>query len=286
MKKVCISAVLMFVCGIAVVCRLSWLEHEKGDKGYLDALRKRCSQRRENLSIDFDLPSGHVPPCKWADESECRYLNLVWAEATTNLVDGNVEDMERNVSFVSERMKSICHEQWPDIVRPFYALLKDRLCKKGPYGAFSTEDEFNSYMAATLRAMYLMGDVEMQSYSPWSSASWWESDALLAIKAYGKQFADSGRNDLVQCADRFIEELIDRIESVSGLTRQYMHFDLKLQMKLVEEGVSTREQVIRGVRSVAYPLKVAGYVPKWLDEEFPLPQNCDDAMRKSGDVHN
>ena len=46
-----------------------------------------------------------------------------------------------------------------------------------------------------------------------------------------------------------------------------MGSDLKGQMLLCERGYSTRENVIRGVRTLArYLENTTGYIPKWLDE--------------------
>jgi hypothetical protein len=89
----------------------------------------------------------------------------------------------------------------------------------------------------------------------------------MTLKAYQQLFSESGRTHLAACASRFIDQLVEQIESDEGLTRQYMNYlrarDIKVQ---VEEGHVPRDVVIRGIRSHADLLRVAGYIPKWLEE--------------------
>ena len=80
-------------------------------------------------------------------------------------------------------------------------------------------------------------------------------------------FPESGQTRLEVCAERFIDQLVEQIESDEGLTRQYMEYlrarDIKVQ---VEERHVPRDVVVRGIRSHADMLRVAGYAPKWLEE--------------------
>ena len=82
-----------------------------------------------------------------------------------------------------------------------------------------------------------------------------------------KKFTTEERGDFISVARELEEMIINQIESDDGLTRRYMNADLKMQMLLYERGYSTRENVIRGVRTDAWHLEnTAGYIPKWLDE--------------------
>ena len=90
---------------------------------------------------------------------------------------------------------------------------------------------------------------------------------MMTLKAYQRLFSESRRDNLAACAEKLIDQLVRQIESEEGLTRQYMNYlrerDLKVQ---VEERHVPRDVVLRGIRSHADLLKVAGYVPKWLEE--------------------
>ena len=278
MKKTYILPVLVLaVCGTAMICHFARPRPVKHDAVYWRSVQQELLRKGEKLSIDWDMPPGYVPPYKWADDAERKYLNSLWAGAATNLVELSVKDMEEKISLVTERMKSVCPEQWDGIVSPFYSLLRSRVDRKSIPDKFSEATDFHAYMEATLRGMNLIGEIELQSCTLHAPTAWWECNALSTLKEYRKRFTDTDRKSLAECAESFIAQLISQIESEQGLTRRYMHAAMKFQMQLVDSGVSTRESVIRGVRADAYALvKVAGYIPKWLDEEFPLPAKSEE----------
>ena len=258
-KHILLPLLIVACCAFIAFClfRAEFKKHDFSD-------RHPCCG---DLSVRLDVPADWRSVYKWADDAEIVRLNSIWAEAATNLVAGNVKEMEEKISLVSERMKCICKEQWIDIVGPFYDLLNQRLDKKKVNGAFASEDEFNAYMAATLRGMNLMGMVELHRYPPSSSVVRWECYAMMTLKAYQQFFSESGQTRLEVCAERFIDQLVEQIESDEGLTRQYMEYlrarDIKVQ---VEERHVPRDVVVRGIRSHADMLRVAGYAPKWLEE--------------------
>ena len=258
-KHILLPLLVVACCAFIAFClfRAEFKKHDFSD-------RHPCCG---DLSVRLDVPADWRSVYKWADDAEIVRLNSIWAEAATNLVAGNVKEMEEKISLVSERMKCICKEQWIDIVGPFYDLLNQRLDKKKVNGAFASEDEFNAYMAATLRGMNLMGMVELHRYPPSSSVVRWECYAMMTLKAYQQLFSESGQTRLEVCAERFIDQLVEQIESDEGLTRQYMEYlrarDIKVQ---VEERHVPRDVVVRGIRSHADMLRVAGYAPKWLEE--------------------
>ena len=261
-KRKCILLILVIVaCCASIVFCCFRAKSEKPDMG------SSPHPRYGNMSTRLDAPVDWRSVYKWADDEEIGHLNSIWAEAATNLVAGDVKAMEEKISTVSERMKSICKEQWIDIIGPFYGQLNQRLGTKNIHHGFTTEDEFNSYMTATLRGINLMGIVELHRYPPSSSVVRWECYAMMTLKAYQQIFYESGQTHLAACAERFIDQLVEQIESDEGLTRQYMNYlrarDLKVQ---AEERHVPRDVVMRGIRSHADLLKVAGYVPKWLEE--------------------
>lgn len=258
-KHILLPLLIVACCALIAFC-LFRVEFKKHD---LSGPHSRCGE----LSVRLDEPTDWRSVYKWADDAEIVRLNSIWAEAATNLVAGNVKEMEEKISLVTERMKGICKEQWIDIVGPFYDLLNQRLDKNKVNGAFTSEDEFNAYMAATLRGMNLMGMVELHRYPPSASVVRWECYAMMTLKAYQQLFSESGQTHLAGCAERFIGQLVEQIESDEGLTRQYMEYlrarDIKVQ---VEGRHVSRDVAMRGIRSHADMLRIAGYVPKWLSE--------------------
>lgn len=81
------------------------------------------------------------------------------------------------------------------------------------------------------------------------------------------KFTEEGCDDFLSAAKELEAMIINHIESENGLTRRYVNIELKVQMLRYERGYSTRGNVIRGVRTLAWYLEnTTGYIPKWLDE--------------------
>ena len=219
-----------------------------------------------NNSID-DAPPGYVPRYQWAGDTERTQLESAWANAATNLMHGNIQGMKECVATVSVRMKSIAPEQFCEIIRPCYSFLKGEFLGGIMSRSYADTNEFYNIVLIDIAGMNVLGDIELASALVPRQCAYLEADALSMIREAIKKFTDERREDFVSIAKELEELIIRQIESEDGLVRRYMNADLKMQMLLYERGYSTRENVIRGVRTDAWHLEnTAGYVPKWLDE--------------------
>ena len=118
-----------------------------------------------------------------------------------------------------------------------------------------------------IEGMNALGDIELSAEQIPLRCAYLEADALAMARKAIKKFSEEGREDFVSSAKELEELIIRQVESEDGLVRRYMRADLKMQMLLYERGYSTRENVIRGVRTDAWHLEnTAGYIPKWLEE--------------------
>ena len=222
-----------------------------------------------NNSIDEECPPGDALRYhpEWVGDAERAQLELVWAAAATNLLNGNVRGMKECVATVSERMKGISAGHYYDIVRPCSTALgrefKDGILSR----SYETPEEFRACVMDSIEGMNVLGDIERSAVLVPRQGAYFEADALAMIRRCVQKFTDDGRADFVLVAKELEETIINQIESENGLTRRYMNADLKGQMLLYERGYSTRENVIRGVRTLAWYLEhTTGYVPKWLEE--------------------
>jgi len=233
-----------------------------------DTLRAQIEKiERKNVNLVTEPPHGYVSPYRLAESQDYARLVSGWSEAATNLVAGDISGMETSIAKVSERMKTIPLGQRDEITQPFYAILKKRLDYKCVSDIFTDDVEFEAYMMATIKGMNLSAEIELNSYLVPSSAGKWEYMALATLKAYNRSFSASGRKTLGVAASKLIKELTEQIESSHGLTYRYMHWLLKRDTRLlIDRGLETRERVLRGIRTEAYPLKVDGCEPKWLEE--------------------
>ena len=264
MKKIVIALLLLIVaaCGIIAVRRVACRVPAKPMQRDPPALKEW-----ENNSM-ADLPPGdglRYHP-EWVGDAERAQLELVWAAAATNLLNGNVRGMKECVATVSERMKGISDGQFFGIVRPCYELLKGEFMEGILLRSYATPEEFRACVMVDIEGLNILGDVELSAVLVPDNSAYLEADALAMIRKCIQKFTDEGREDFTVVARELEKMIIDQIESENGLTRRYMNADLKMQMLLYERGYSTRENVIRGVRTGARFLENAGYIPKWLDE--------------------
>ena len=222
-----------------------------------------------NNSVDEDCPPGDALRYhpEWVGDAERTQLESVWAAAATNLLNGNVRGMKECVATVSERMKGLSAGHYYDIVRPC-AIALSREIEEGILSrSYATSEEFRTCVMADIEGMNVLGDIEYSAVLVPSQGAYFEANALAMIRKCRQKFTDEGREDFVLVAKELEEMIINQIESENGLTRRYMNADLKGQMLLYERGYSTRENVIRGVRTLAQYLEnTTGYIPKWLDE--------------------
>lgn len=105
--------------------------------------------------------------------------------------------------------------------------------------------------------------------------------ALKTLKDYGRKFRADGNVEFERVANKYLDALIDHIESSDGYTRRCAHYTVALNTVLADaispgRGVSNVSGLRLG-RSIAQGLVKCGYTPKWLDKEFPvLDEKSDD----------
>ncbi len=270
MKKTILTLIslIVTVCGILIVRRaiapepVKYASNEASESAEAQPLKEWI-----NNSIDEDVPPGYVPRYQWAGDTERAHLESVWANAATNLFQGNIQGMKECVSTVSERMKSIAPEQFYGIVRPCYDMLKGEFMARVLSRSYISTDKFKERVLLDIEGMNVLGNIELSSEQIPLRCAYLEADALAMDRKAVKKFAEEGRENFATVARELEELIIRQIESEDGLIRRYMQLDLKMQMLLYERGYSTRENVIRGVRTDAWHLEnTAGYIPKWLDE--------------------
>ena len=269
MKKTILISIstIVAVCSILIVYRFSTQKPVGLDTNEVLTPNK-TQQLKEwiNNSID-DVPPGYVPRYQWADDTERAQLESAWANAATNLMHGTIQGMKECVATVSERMKSIAPEQFCEIINPCYSFLKGEFLDGIVSRSYADTNEFYNIVLIDIAGMNVLGDIELASALVPRQCAYLEADALAMARKAVKKFSEDGREDFVSIAKEIEELIIRQIESENGLVRRYMNADLKMQMLLYERGYSTRENVIRGVRTDAWHLEnTAGYVPKWLDE--------------------
>jgi len=272
MKKAILTSIslIVAVCGILIARRVFMPKHVKSASNETSAaIMEPTLKEWINNSIDEECPPGDALRYhpEWVGDAERTQLESVWAAAATNLLNGNVRGMKECVATVSDRMKGISAGHYYDIVRPCAIALSREIEEGILLRSYATPEEFRTRVMVDIEGMNVLGDIEYSAVLVPGQGAYFEANALAMIRKCSQKFTDEGREDFVLVAKELEEMIINQIESENGLTRRYMNADLKGQMLIYERGYSTRENVIRGVRTLAQYLEnTTGYIPKWLDE--------------------
>ena len=203
---------------------------------------------------------------EWVGDDEVMRLKSTWQSIADDIEACDAESAGKRAILVAERMRSIPGGQFYDITSSCFCMLKNNFMGGILSRQFANPEAFKAYAMSNISGMNILGNAELEACLIPPHCAYLEADALTLFRKCGRKFRDEGRDDFAAVADELTKLMIDQIESENGLTRRYMRADLKLQRVLVDRGFSTREKVLRGVRADAYPLKVAGYFPKWLSE--------------------
>jgi len=203
---------------------------------------------------------------KWAAPKEFCQLTNTWHAISDNMRAGRLTEAETMIQGVSERMKHISWEQWDDIMKPCYEFLEDRLSENTKFDISINPEQLLAFYETNLSCIKMVFEVEMHAHATPHSAGVWEAKALSSLKSYRSMFARHGSDDLACLTDRMIGSLIEQIESRDGLTRRYMQSRYNAEIQFAGKNGLDAVNVIRGIRTYAYPLKVAGYEPTWLRE--------------------
>lgn len=138
---------------------------------------------------------------------------------------------------------------------------------------YDDEKKLEDYVHVCFEAARFVGGFSVRRGVYSNSLGAIEPRLLVCLLALKKHFREIGRKKLEDKIDALIAEWHEQIESPKGLTRQFaLHqVDLYLFMRRrhPEKCWLSNEAILKIGRAHVDPLIRIGYVPKWLDEEFP-----------------
>ena len=242
--------------------------------GEVESLRGQIVElKRERLKLlqdQYDF-SWVVP-----DAAQKEDLELIYADIVAAYTNGDVLAMKKQMS----RLPKVHYQlQWQaahGVAAAFSTALNESFLCLRQLRDFSDVEEFERYLRAGLEATRFYGEADIRRRS-FDFPVGLEYLALMTLKRYCKKFHDAGRDDFEKVAQQYLEYWIARIESTDGLTRQCAWHTFNyhtLYLRVVKpESALTDAQGAQLARQTASGLIHCGYTPKWLDEEFPLPES-------------
>ena len=224
--------------------------------------------------IDFNVPASRV--------QELKSIFAVIAEAYTN---GQFEVARQRLSEVPDDFRTLPGEPYKEVtdqlIGPFYDFLfrRDEGLHARPLADFTSVVAFTSYMRLNFELTHFFYVVQTQRAYPPNKYN--DPNMLYQLRCYMKKFGVEGKSELERAARAFYDEWCELVESKDGYTRQYMWDlmgDCLYERKHHPDHWMSNKDIMKIVRHQADDLiKMGGYTPKWLDEEFPPPQEEESA---------
>ena len=266
-KKTLLWSVVVLVAIMGFIA-LGWL-HGKGEQnrrheGFVfpqSALERKLAKR-----------IGLVYPPQY-NMSEAQSNELASAlEAISRAYDGGeVKQLRDRMQACPQTMTNISDWVFVALSRPLCKNFGERFLMAEPMKDFTELNDFKNYVELNFEMARFFGGIDLARGGYSGYLILLDKCTLKQLKRYKDKFHTEGQKELEACADKYIAEWIDQIESENGFTRKYMRFQVRLQYGRVEEERMTYEQLLDAVRDYATGLVRGGYTPKWLDEEFPPP---------------
>lgn len=154
---------------------------------------------------------------------------------------------------------------------------------------FATVPEFDRYLKTNITAVKILGCAIVAKNFYDNVVLDYDMVAFRGIEGYLRKFRDDGNEQLALSAQTHLDEWKEHLASGQSLTRLYLQHQFRFFLRLPrwqaeDMGMKSERDWITYVRNNALKFFKQCYnvEPKWLDEDFPLPQDCDDGMSASG----
>lgn len=236
-----------------------WVKHSKGIRhnGKIDVEMAVCDQQLKTL----------VPEWTWADDTTVANLMEMSQSVVAAYTNSNVEAMKNAYGKLLEKCEHVATEQYSKVCRPLFRILNTSFMSSN-VGSHAYDVEKLSEFVRLNRTLIMLlekGDVKRKFFT--ERVFNLEHQYLRRLYDYRSYFRELGRTDLNEVVDFYIKEWIDIIDSPSGISYNFVHWDLKLNLHLTSGGIMTKDEAIGASRRWMLPLaKLLGRDPKWIDE--------------------
>ena len=175
--------------------------------------------------------------------------------------------MQDKLVSLLNRCERIPPSQFSDVVGPITHVLRSSFFEAALDSHASSCDEFESFLALNRMLIECLAKCEIKRRCYTEIIMSMECLYLRQLQAYYGIFRERGHHDLMRVLEREIKSWIQRIDSPASITRHFVLWELGRNLVLVKEGMTSRENVLKGCLMVVKPLaRSLGRDPKWIDE--------------------
>ena len=154
---------------------------------------------------------------------------------------------------------------------------------------FSEVAEFDRFIRANIAAANIIGYSMTANGVYYSNLREYDMVVFNRIKVLLEKFEEKKGNEFKTAAQSLLDEWKEHLASGQSITRMQLRLELKWCLRLPrwqaeDMGMKSERDWIAYMRNHALKFHehCYGVVPKWIDEDFPLPQDGDDGTTGSG----
>lgn len=191
---------------------------------------------------------------------------MAFKDIATAYVNGDSMSMKKHMESMPDVVTNITDELFLALSKPVRGILKDGILNLRHPRDFSSVVEFDSYVRNSIDLAVFWADSYVRRGDFGGPVVYLDTSVLSQLLYYKEKFHNEGQIELEKCADGYIHQWKNQIDSENGFTRQYMLFQVDLQWSTYKVGVRSLEQLSEFVKENAKGLIRLGHTPKWLSE--------------------
>lgn len=229
--------------------------------------------------IDFSQwPSLNITQSQ-SNEVVIALAGVVWA-----FVNGQPVTMQEKIAQLPSYLTAVKQSTFDQIMSPVRRKVRDFTDGKQTV-KWSNVTEFSNYMDSGIALTRFVCDLECEREFGSKYAKYAEYKLLHQMQDRLDEFKQGGQVDFEQKMQQYIDDWIEHIESMNGYTRRYAWLQISAQYEHITEGSWSVGQLFRHARMQASGLvKRCNYRPRWLDEDFPLPEGVKDTWERDARI--
>lgn len=245
--------------------------------------RGKCNEYREStFAATIETPLEHKEePLTGEEAEECFRAFEEICNAYSNL---QFETMQEIFCGISNKVVRLGKGQLDKLIDPLQITFRERFWSDSRnLPDFATVSNFDRHLNANVVAVKILGFSIAANDVYNTDLLGYDVVVFKRITAYLRKFKENGNEQLALSAQMHLDEWKEYLASEQSLTRIYLRHQLMGFLKCPrwraeDLGMKSKKDWIVYMRNYALKFHEQNYgiVPKWLDEEFPLPQNGED----------
>lgn len=241
---------------------------------------ERIAESQTMPAAEIATASSEMPLTE-AEIMECSHAVEAIANACSNL---QFEAMQELFNCISNKIVRIGLHGIEKVLDPLSTMVRQNFWPsgQGPTG-IATVSDFDRYINTNMSAVKMLGYTMIANGRYDSRNLEYDLVVYRVLCDSLKKYSEEGNEQLAVAAKSHLDEWKEYLASGQSVTRMQFRCELKGFLKLPrwmaeDRGMKSEEDWVAYMRNLALKFheQYYGVVPKWLDEEFPLPAKSEE----------